>query len=461
MRRNLIFSIIWFLICLVLVLLLRDPSMTTHIILVLSTVFSYFLCVQSWVNSGSRIISIYSFFLAYSFICNCAQPLLFIFNVPVEFLNTYQLLTLAEVSYSMRFHLLCIAALNVGTCIGVSKKSLCVTNGELVESYSNQSSSVTKMEKYIWWILIALLLGTLYSAYDMARIRSSMSYHDYMYEGFNDVETKFYFQYFFCFLSTRSVLRKQHVVFIYICWAFFVYLYMSLGLRAQAIPYISMFIITLPITHSNLFKRKLVPLWAIGAFLFIILMGFISATRYEEKVDFSTIDKSQGLAASFYWSMSDMGSPGKTLGNTMKMCDTKVARHQSILYSVLTVIPHRVLKLPIQGDQAVTSPGAYLAGQAGETGYGFSYLAEAYYNFGWFGWLFTLIYGIIITRMENSAYKSISRGYSFFKITFLLWLSKQVFFARGDFCLGEAYIQYMVFTAIIFKLLYPKKRILA
>lgn len=96
--------------------------------------------------------------------------------------------------------------------------------------------------------------------------------------------------------------------------------------------------------------------------------------------------------------------------------------------------------------------------KVGILGFGFSYIAEAYLNYGWFGWIFILLYGILIARLENMAYQDIMNG-CFFKITFLLWLAKQVFFARADLCLGENYIEYMIFTAVIYKLIGSKERL--
>ena len=453
------FSYVWFVASILVALMVDGIAFLSHAFLVICVSLSYLICIFSWIKCGSRALSLYSFFLAYSFLCNCAQPLLYIFNVPVEFLNTYGILSLEEVSYSLRFQFVCIAALNLGNSLALQKKKYCMSTKEMELWYKSVDNSPTKNDKLLYKLMLVLLLGTLYATYDLAKVRGSMTYQEWSYGGSDNVQNHFYFSYFFCFLSLRSVLRKQHVLFIYICWLFFVVLFMMLGLRSTAIPYLSLFLIVLPLTNGNFFRKKYIPVWLLGGFFSIILMGIISAGRYQERVDLSTVDTSQGVRFMFYSAMSDVGSPGKTLGMTMKMCDNGVPKYQSILYSVVTVIPHRVFKIPFPENEPLSSPGAYLSNVAGMEGYGFSFLSEAYYNLGWFGWLFILLYGFLIARMENMAYYDVMRKGNFFKLTFLLYLTKQIFFARGDFCLAEAYIEYMVFTAIIYKLFLPKQKL--
>ena len=445
--------------------ILNGSSEGTHAALVVLVAFSYALCVYSWVKSGCRLISIYVFFIAYAFLCNCGQSLLYVLGVPYEFLTSYWNLSFEGVTYAFRYQLICVAALNVGTCLAVFKKNRNVGTNEMVDWYKAFNPIKTKADKCLFPIMIIFLLGTLYAAYEIASIRSTMSYREWMYEGSKNVESRFYFSYFFAFLSLRSVLRKEHTLLIYASWLFFVGLFMMLGLRTQAIPYITFFLITVPVTHSSLFQKRLIPLWIIGAFFFIIFLGIISSTRTEETVNLSEANNEQNTAVSFYVALADVGASAETIGLTMKECDKGMPHYQSVLYSIITVIPNRVLKIPAEvfqmpGWEAMSSPGSYISHRVGMMGLGFSYIAEAYLNYGWMGWLYILFYGILIARLENIAYQDIKSGH-FFKLTFLLWLAKQVFYARAELCLSETYIEYMIFTAIIYKLIGSKEKLLS
>lgn len=459
----LIASIVWFVISALCSVVLNGDSEITHATLVILVAVSYALCVYSWVKSGCRLISVYVFFIAYAFLCNCGQSLLYVLGVPYEFLTSYWNLPVESVSYAFRFQLLCVAALNVGTCIALSRRSRNVSTDEMADWYRNYDTVKNKADKYLFPIMIICLLGTMYAAYEVASLRSTMSYHEWMYEGHNDVESRFYFSYFFAFLSIRSVFRKQHTLLIYASWLFFIGLFMMLGLRTQAIPYLTFLLITVPVTHSSIFKKKFIPFWIVGAFFFIIFLGIISSTRTEGTVDLSEADNGQNTAVSFYVALADVGASAETIGLTMNECDKGMPHYQSILYSIITVIPNRVLKIPaevfqVPGWEVMSSPGSFMSHKVGLLGFGFSYIAEAYLNYGWFGWIFILLYGILIARLENMAYQDIMNG-CFFKITFLLWLAKQVFFARADLCLGENYIEYMIFTAVIYKLIGSKERL--
>lgn len=466
MKNNLITqSVIWLTFMLIVSLLLTESTFENHCIYVLLITASYLFCVRTWINSGCRLISVYVFFIAYAFLCNCGQSLLYVLGVPYEFLTSYWNLPVESVSYAFRFQLLCVAALNVGTCIALSRRSRNVSTDEMVDWYRNYDTVKNKADKYLFPIMIICLLGTMYAAYEVASLRSTMSYHEWMYGGHNDVESRFYFSYFFAFLSIRSVFRKQHTLLIYASWLFFIGLFMMLGLRTQAIPYITFLLITVPVTHSSIFQKKFIPFWIVGAFFFIIFLGIISSTRTGGTVDLSEADNGQNTAVSFYVALADVGASAETIGLTMSECDKGMPHYQSILYSIITVIPNRVLKLPaeafqVPGWEAMSSPGSFMSHKVGLLGFGFSYIAEAYLNYGWFGWIFILLYGLLIARLENMAYQDIMNG-CFFKITFLLWLAKQVFFARADLCLGENYIEYMIFTAIIYKLIGSKERLFA
>lgn len=455
-------AIVWFVISAFCSLLFSGSSSSVHSVLILFTTISYALCVYTWVKSGCRLVSVYVFFVVYAFVCNCAQSLLYVFGVPYEYLTSYWNLSVEGVTYAFRFQLLCVAALNLGTCLALTQRGNNVSTAEMVSWYESKQKKEDKLDKYLFPFLIICLLGSLFAAFEIARVRSSMSYQEWMYGGHNDVETRFYFSYFYAFVSLRYVFKKQHTLLIYASWSFFIGLFMMLGLRTQAIPYITFFLITLPVTNSNLFKKKLIPIWIVGAFFFVIFLGIISSTRTEGSVDLSQ-SGNESTAVSFYVALADVGASAETIGLTMNECDKGMPHYQSILYSIITVIPRRVLKLPeelfqMSGWQAMSSPGSFMSHKVGLLGFGFSYIAEAYLNYGWFGWIFILIYGFGIARLENMAYQDIMKGY-FFKITFLLWLAKQVFFARADLCLGENYIEYMVFTAILYKLFGSKEKL--
>ena len=209
-NQNLLrFSLVWFLLSIIFAILLSDKSETTHRVLILLTVISYSLCILCWVKAGCRLISIYTFFIAYSFLCNCAQSFLYLLGVPLEFLTSYWNLTVADVSYAFRFQLVCISALNVGACLATINKKDCVSVEKQIINYKSMGKrEKTTKDKYLFVLLLFLLVGTIFAGLETARIRMSMSYHDYMYGGYKEVESRFYFIYFYAFLSLRFVFKQ-------------------------------------------------------------------------------------------------------------------------------------------------------------------------------------------------------------------------------------------------------------
>lgn len=457
-------SIIWFLVSIVLVLVFNTDTQLCHNIYAYLATASYVLCIYNWVKTGNRPISLFSFFIVYAFFCNCSQQFFSALGVPDEFLTSYYDVNLDSMKDMLRFQYISISALNLGAMYYTKNRYRCVSSKNQEKWYKFLNSAKSADDKKLYIVFIICMLGAILAAYKTAQVRSSMSYRDYMYGGAEKVNQLFYFGYFYAFLGLRYIFRKQHVKLIYVSWLLLTAIYLALGLRTQAIPYICYFVIALPVTHSFLFKKQYWPAWIGVCFIFIVLLGWISSTR--DMVGNSLTGESQGLGIDFLLAVSDIGSSSQTIAITMNSINNGLEHAQSILYFLITVIPERVFKVPHEimikilpfGGEACESPGAFISHHVGGAGLGFSFLSESFLNFGWFGCVFVFIYGFLIAFLEDKAYRAIMRGY-YFPITFLLILCKQIFYARGDLWLCNSYIAYMVYTYFIYIILSKRQRL--
>lgn len=458
------FSVFWLLFSLLITVLVSGYSSWEHSLFAVLCVISYAICIYGWYKTGNRVISLFSFFVVYAFFCNCSQQILYVFGVPEIFLTSYYDVSFPAMVNMLRYQYVCISALNMGMMLYVRKKKNCIAIEHQIQVYKEENYHNSPKERILYLFLLLCFAGTALAAYKTALVRNSMSYAEYMDSGYESVNVMFYFSYFFAFLSLRSVFKKQNVFLIYCAWGVIACVYMMLGLRTQAIPYVSYFIICLPITHPGLFKKKFIPLWVVMGVSFVIILGWISATRSIEGAKLSS--ESQGVSLDLIRTISDVGSSSQTIGITIKSVDEGLGVHQSIIYFLLTVVPTKVLKIPssifetmIGNDQACISPGTFMSSYVGGYGLGFSFIAEAYLNFKWLGWIYVMLYGYIIAALENYSYKSIMKG-DYFPIAFLLILCRQIFYARADLWLCGSYIEYMIFTYILYRIInYKTKRI--
>lgn len=460
-KKYLTNSTIWLLFVLLLVCVYRENTELSHGLYTILATASYFFCVYNWVKCGNRIVSLFSFFMLYSFLCNCIQSLLYVFGVPPELLTAYWFPSFASMCEMMRYQALCIAALNLGVVLYITKKGNSSSIDEQFKWYSNVNSSWENESAILTSLYFICLIGSFIALYNTANVRAAMSYHEYMDEGHNEVQTYFYFSYFFLFLGLRYIFSKRFVYLTYAAWIVLTLGYMLLGLRTQAIPYIACFVITVPITNPGLFKKHTIPFWVVGSVVFFIGLGLISSTREYSGTDLAT--GYQGFGTSLIYSVGDVGSVSQMTAITMDEIEKGMPHYQTILYFLTTVIPTRVLKLPVDLFNALgpagwdISPGTFMSERMGRSGMGFSFLAESFMNYGWFGCIYILLYGYIIAFLENSAYKKIMKG-SFFRITFLLLLTRLVFYARADLWLCNNYVEYMVFTGILYILFNQRKK---
>lgn len=454
-------SAFWFALNVVLALSLSNGTEFDHSLLAILTTCSYYLCIRNWCKCGNRLVSIFTFFIVYAFLCNCIQSLLYTLGVPDNLLSAYWTPSFSSMCDMLRYQAICIAALNLGMVLYVSKNSNSTSMKEQQEWYRNKAISDSDADLVLSFFYFICLIGSFISLANIGRVRATMSYHDFMYEGQSGLNTLFYFNYFFMFLGLRFVFQKKHVYLTYITWLLLIVGYMALGLRTNVIPYLACFIITAPLTHPSFFRKATVPFWTVAGVAFFIILGLVSATR--EYTGTGLASGYGGLESSLIYTISDVGSLSQMTALTIEETEKGMPHFQTIIYFLVTVVPTRVLKIPeylfasIGPTNWNISPGTFMSDRMGRSGMGFSFLAESFMNYGWFGCVYIFLYGLLIAFLENSAYKKIMEG-NFFRITFLLLLARLVFYARADLWLCNNYVEYMIFTAILYVIFDRKKK---
>ena len=450
------FSIIWLFVALVFSGVVDYQSaQSAHTITTVLLICSYALCIYYWVSSGNRILSLYNFFILYAFFSNAGQSLLYILGLPDEFLNVYGDGSLSSIVRMLVFQYLCVSALGVGCAYFLNQQKCPPITVALQNSTILKQNVVRKSyEPFFWVVLLSSFLYVLFYAIKMVVLRQSIDYGE-LYETRSEWNTTSYqfanlFVLLFCYYF---LFRKLKTKIIYFILFIIIVCYMLSGSRGLAISFLCIFLIMLPITNPDLFKRKYYAVWIIGSIFFFSLLSVISSNRTSMLND--ALNTEQNLLMNLYGTISEMGMSARTVTFTMDAIDQgNVDYHQTILYTLITSLVPFTNDLAILEEQYLPL-ATWVSHYAGSytTGLGYSFIAEAYMNFGWWGWLFMLLYGWFIAYAEITAYRKILNGRYYWALCLLIILSRQVFYARAQIELIGGVLRLLEYLTIVFFIL--------
>lgn len=180
-----------------------------------------------------------------------------------------------------------------------------------------------------------------------------------------------------------------------------------LGRRGNAIPVL--------ITYSWLWHRTIRPLprgfllivAAIGLFIVIPLLGVIRNTPGAERLSVpQLVDSYLSIDNPTVAAVSEMGGSMMTIAYTVDLVPSSRQFDNGLgyLYATLTVFPnffwdiHPSIAHGTASSWLINTVNPYTAAHGG--GYGYSFIAEAYLNFGWFGTVITLaVIGFLFARI--------------------------------------------------------------
>lgn len=453
-RRFLSFSIIWliaaFFVC---GIIKQAPPVVGHTVVTILLISSYVLCLYYWLKAGNRVLSLYTFFILYAFFSNAGQSLLYLAQFPDEFLNVYDDGTLTQIVDMLRFQYLCIAAMGVGTAIYLSSSRFVPIR---LEAQRNdllcQGKFKGRNDSLLWFGLLFCLVYVLFFAVKMVSLRQTMGYGD-LYEARGEWNSVFHqvVNLLALLLSYYFLFRNKNTVIIYVFLVLILLSYMISGSRGLAIPYLGMLIVVFPITNPELFKRRYAVFWIIGGIVFFSLLSVISSNRAAYLTG-QALNTTNTIAMNAYATISEMGMSARTVTLTMQAIDNGgMEHHQTILYVLTTSLVPLTNNIPALQDQYIQL-SSWVSEFAGSynSGLGYSFIAEAYMNYGWFGWIYILIYGWFIAFAESLAYRRISNGKYYLALMLLVILSKQLFYARAQIELIGGTLRLLEYLTIIY-----------
>lgn len=421
-------SVIWLVIGLVITTTDIPDSQIYHNILVLYSFASYILCMFNWAKSGNRLFSVYIIFIAYAMFSNLGQSILSLFpelDVVLLIYNVYSQSALIEM---LKFQCLCVAALNLGSVFYLRNADNNISTEYLQNYYTNVNKNSSSRKTGLDVLLWISLLYMVYIAGRQLILKQTMSYSEVyanrqvanIYLGFCSVGLGMYY-----------ILKKWNVRSIICIWAFLLFAFFAAGTRSQGIVYFGALIVSLSLAFPRFTQKKYLPVWGVASFFGMAILSAISASRQSSGF-------AQGIEGSwllgFLASIQEMGSSSRTIIATMQEVDSTGNYFQTILYAVMEFfLPADIVNM-ILPDTASIAPGTWINTLHNENNeWGFSFISEAYLNYGKLGWIFMLFYGYIIAYMENISFKKyITSNNCIYALLFLPVLCRLIFYARGQ-----------------------------
>lgn len=446
-------SLLWFVIGLIITSVDFSDSQIFHNTLVLYCFTSYILCMYNWVKSGNRIFSIYIVFIAYAMFSNLGQSILSLFPGLDTVLLIYNVYNSSSIIEMLKFQCMCVAALNFGTVLYLRKIDNNIPTDLIQDYYSGINESTSRKTPILDIILWTSLLYMVYIAGRQLVLKQTMSYSEVyanrqvanIYLGFCSVGLGLYY-----------IFRKWNVRAIVCTWAFLLIAFFAAGTRSQGIVYFGALILSLPLVFPRLTQKKYLPIWGVASFFGMAILSAISDSR--QSTGFSQgVDGNSWLG--FLASIQEMGSSARTIIATMQEVDSTGTHFQTILYAIMEFfIPADVLNI-ILPESAAIAPGTWINTLHNDNNeWGFSFIAEAYLNYGKLGWIFMLFYGYVIAYMENISFKKyVTYNNCIYVVLFLPILCRLIFYARGQMQLTIDFARPAFYVFILLMLLKKSK----
>jgi hypothetical protein len=429
----------------------------SHDLVTLMAVLTYYFTLANWVLTGNRAFSIFSAFVLASLFFNLGQSILFSFtNFPIVG-GVYNLYSPSEVFYMVKYQLICAAGLYLGSSLYLRKKKNRVSLYEISSHYkANNNFGIFKPKDIVPEILLYVSFAVTfsYSVYQIV-LSQSLSYSE-LYETRETISDFFYFG--ATIFGLYFIFQKRHIKLVLGGWIWFLLAFYLTGTRSLGLVFMGALIFVLPILYPLLFQKKFIPIWIVGLMLSLISFNIISQSRQGNSV--YSLGEETDFIVLIYKSIQEMGYSQTPTLTTISYIRQGGEHKQTILYNILLgIFPSVWLNELVPDEWSHVSLGGWATeqeiGPDSTYGLGYSWIAEAYMNYGAWGWIFTLIYGYFIASAENYSLKRIMQGRYLIAICLIAILCRQIFFARAQLNLVvpfyKATMYILIFWFIFFK----------
>lgn len=429
-------------------------------------VASFAWCFWSWFHVTGSIFDPYVLFMVSIFLFNGSAAFLYIFNYPyrdslgVNFTDTVLL-------ESLLFVILSVMAVNYGSLLAAQRKFERSTNTASIIDKHNMAEAVYRVG--VAMLLLSFIptivfmreniLTVLESGYGGIFTKESAT----GFGAWSNVLSGFYIPgVYFLLLGGKD---KRHVRAISILLiSIYAIAYLYIGSRNRAILPIIVF---LWLWNKYISRFRLINVIVIILLLTVLfffafpLIRLIRAVPGEERTAYDYLQTLKELKNPIVSPFAEMGGSFRTVTYTFSLVpsDRNYDYGASYIYALFTIVPnfawdiHPTIARGTWSDWLVKRVSPYTAEKGG--GYGFSCIAEAYANFGWFSFLLFLFLGYYIAKLALSAMNAENPA----KVALLAsFLPQLLFFARSESAILVRQIVWYALLPYLFAVVLYKRK---
>ncbi len=405
MKRLSIFALLLFLIISSLYLLTLKSDFDYNLRVI--ALFSFILIILALFLNSILFRNLFNFFNIYIlmfYLFTMGQSFLFLFNFPISNFDLYKLTDNNSLYISQIYTYFCIYFIEIGGVIGVPKRKINFNPESPIFDNTLKFFSLIMFAvsifpiMYLFYLLISnFITGGYVSAFlaisgSNGLVRLAFFLSDY-----------FIVSLFIMIIYSKKIFYK----FIYSGFIFLVVLlYFSVGDRTFPIS-ISLSLIG----YFFINKQRKINLtsyisYIFLGYLFLTLIPLIGNFRNTGNLTLSIlingITNFENVLSPLFETVSILGYSNYPFVETMEIVPSlqDFAYGESYFFSLLSIFPNIFGGIHISAIRAGLS--LWLKNQLNLTyGPGFSFPAEAWYNFGWFGLFLMLPFGIILSKIFN------------------------------------------------------------
>ena len=417
------------------------------------TVSLYIFSFVMWCVYTKKVFSIYFVFLVYCFLFNAGEIVIGIFDTTFT----------AEINIYMEYSSSLLMKMMLFQCDGVLAMTLGSVLAYRPEPYKSREDLPDLRRKRnmlsitdVLFIAFSLCLIVVYLR--EVALRGTSSYGDYYYGEREGISIPLLFAFHVCMYKVlveheRDLVSKFAMLINVVITA----MMLMVGSRNAMLQILFGSIFILFYVRKNkltLSFVKVVVLIIAGLIGIVLMTGIQGLRGYSlSEISWDTIARvyEGGFEESITDALAQMGGSARCLLKTMNMIDVgAVQSEQTILYAFIkgfVLLPFLNLfgiKEPIN-----LSLATWITNEAGsEFGWGYSILAEAYYDFEELGFLYLFVWAFVFVWLEGKALTLIKRERSWEGCALIYVLAYGIFISRADFTLMTSRIRYCFYMFV-------------
>lgn len=367
------------------------------------------LCAYTWKREGKDLISPYFFFVVTLFIFLYGQSLLYAINIISDdrHLIGFQGISIYQVYRAQKTTLIMLAAFHIG--------ALCVKNKTLVTAdYKEKNICLREQQLQLIkkiGIFLFLISGYFYLHTLVANMILSIKFgYGALYDGEGAVgvaQTGRYLGDYFLpsiiclFIAYQN--NKRKIKAIYGLCSLIIIAILLTGGRTYAVILILMLVLLRHYVIKRFSNREMIGLCVAGLFLLSVLavVGKVRTSDNRSLESYTTTNDNNNAAVE---AIAEMGSTMFCLIETQLLVpSTEDYRYgRSYLYSFTSLIPNLGF-WEMHPARIEANLSDWLTDKLHLSyGTGFSMCAEAYANFGSYGWIMMFLLGLMLRKMLDS-----------------------------------------------------------